>query len=81
MSDIVWHHRTFSIIGQHQSKTNRTGKRAIQLAGSAVEGLASAKPPAQPGSLDLALVFLTRLVACHSLIIPASQPKELDGDI
>jgi hypothetical protein len=31
----------FSIMRQQQGKTSRTGKRAIQLAGSAVEGLAS----------------------------------------
>jgi hypothetical protein len=36
-----------SIMREQQSKTSRTGKRAIQLAGSAVEG-----------SLDLDLVFL-----------------------
>src|ERR1700730_14098549 len=30
--------RAVSIIGQQRSKTSRTGKRAIQLAGSAVEG-------------------------------------------
>ena len=36
-----------SIVRRQQGKTSRTGKRAIQLAGSAVEG-----------SLDLVLVFL-----------------------
>ncbi|MGO8699611.1 MAG: hypothetical protein ACLQVY_18080 [Limisphaerales bacterium] len=30
--------RAFSIIGQQRDKMSRTGKRAIQLAGSAVEG-------------------------------------------
>jgi hypothetical protein len=39
--------RAFSIIRQQQNKTSRTGKRAIQLAGSAVEG-----------SLDLDLILL-----------------------
>ena len=39
--------RAFSTIGRQQNKTSRTGKRAIQLAGSAVEG-----------SLDLDLAFL-----------------------
>jgi hypothetical protein len=56
-----------SIIRQQQSKPSRTGKRAIQLAGSAVEGLASAKPPAQPGSLglnlDLLFLFLSSFPA------------------
>jgi len=46
--------RASSISGKQQSKTSRTGKRAIQLAGFAVEGLASAKP----GSLGLDLPFL-----------------------
>jgi hypothetical protein len=39
--------RAFSIIGQQRSKSSRTGKRAIQLAGSAVEG-----------SLGLDFIFL-----------------------
>jgi len=30
--------RAFSIVVQHRSKTSRTGKRAIQLTGSALEG-------------------------------------------
>jgi hypothetical protein len=39
--------RALSIISQQHDKTSRTGKRAIQLAGSAVEG-----------SLGLDLLFL-----------------------
>ena len=44
--------QAFSIIRKQQSKTSRTGKRAIQLAGSAVEG-----------SLGLTLLILTTQVS------------------
>jgi hypothetical protein len=43
-----WRKSSVFHIREQQSKTSRTGKRAIQLAGSAVEG-----------SLDLDLVFLS----------------------
>jgi hypothetical protein len=61
--------RALFIMCEQQGKTSRTGKRAIQLAGFAVECL-----------LILDLVFLTRLVGWRSLIIPTSQAKEMDGD-
>jgi len=47
---IFGENRVLSMIRQQQSKTSRTGKRAIQLAGSAVEA---------PLGLDLVFLFLT----------------------
>jgi hypothetical protein len=45
--------RAFCIIGQQQSRTSRTGKRAIQLAGSAVEGSLDSAPGQRPSAVAI----------------------------
>jgi hypothetical protein len=50
--------RAFSIVGQQRSNPSRTGKRPIQLAGSAVQGSLG---------LDLRFLFLSFFLGCMSI--------------
>jgi hypothetical protein len=60
--------RAFSIMLQQQNKTSRTGKRAIQLAGSAVEGSLD---------LDLDSLFLSSFPGYSGVVLYrlAFRPK------
>jgi hypothetical protein len=57
-----------------RTRTSRTGKRAIQLAGSAIEGLTSA----QPASLDLDLLclFLSSLPVMGGVVFEPVTPGD-----
>jgi len=58
--------RAFTIIVKQRNKTGRTGTRAIQLAGSAVES---------PLGLDLLLLFLSSLSALVAFLGNCFRPK------